>query len=82
MNRGFREADALATLIAGALYDEDHRPSRFERFEQAQLAEWQRLFGLRAPAGDWLSAGDLAPCLPATGGELSTLSKVLGVRLE
>lgn len=82
MNRGFREVEALATLIAGALYDEDHRPGRFDRFEQAQQEEWRRLFGLAAPLGEWMPAGELAPCLPASGSELEALCALLGVRLE
>jgi len=78
MNRGFCEAEALAGLIASALYDEDHRPSAFERFEGAQRAEWQRLFGLEpaTPDAGWPGA-ELSPCLPATGQDLAVLTRQL-----
>ena len=82
MNRGFSEAAALAELMAGALYDEDHRPGRFDRFEQAQQDEWRRLFGLAAPAGQTMAIAEIAPCLPASGRELEALAAVLGIRLE
>jgi 2-polyprenyl-6-methoxyphenol hydroxylase-like FAD-dependent oxidoreductase len=82
MNRGFAEAAALAELIAGALYDDDHRPGRFDRFEQAQQDEWRRLFGLSAPAGQSMAIAEIAPCLPASGPELEALAAELGIVLE
>lgn len=82
MNRGFIEAAALAELIASALYDEDHRPGLFDRFEQAQQDEWRRLFGLSAPAGQSMAIAEIVPCLPASGPELEALAAELGMRLE
>lgn len=73
MNRGFCEASALAKLIAGALYDADHHDSAFERFERDQRGEWQRLFGLSAQAVSAAFGADLAPCLPASGGDFEAL---------
>lgn len=81
MNRGFIEAAGLADLIAGALYDEDHRIGRFDRFQQAQQDEWHRLFGLSAPP-QTMAIADIAPCLPASGPELEALAAELGLRLE
>ena len=74
MNRGFCEADGLATLIASALYDDDHRPDLFERFEREQQAEWERLFGLRPEAtlAMWQEA-ELVSSLPASGADLDVL---------
>lgn len=77
MNRGFCEASALARLIAGALYDAEHRESAFERFEREQRNEWQRLFGLSAQAMPAVLGAELAPCLPASGGDFEALAAQL-----
>jgi 2-polyprenyl-6-methoxyphenol hydroxylase-like FAD-dependent oxidoreductase len=74
MNRGFSEGRALAGIIAGALYDGQHRYDRFERYEREQSSEWCRLLGT---AGGEQSASpvqrQLVTSLPATGPDLDAM---------
>jgi 2-polyprenyl-6-methoxyphenol hydroxylase-like FAD-dependent oxidoreductase len=77
MNRGFCEAGELARLIAAVLYDADPGEQGFERFERAQRSEWRRLFGLSPEAMPGSLGADLAPCLPASGGDFEALAAML-----
>ena len=83
MNRGFCEARALATALAGELFGSHTDNLAFRRFESEQRAEWGRLFGVhpRNVASRWPLA-ELAPCLPASGNDFEALLDQLADRAE
>jgi len=85
MNVGIREGCELAHLIVGAL--RNGKQEELEAFNASRLAEWRFLLGkdpgLQAKAGTdpWIAAraARLLPCLPASGADLRTLAKQLGL---
>lgn len=88
MNVGFREAHALAGILAGNLGD-GATAERLETYNQERLAEWRQLLGLasRPSAGPgtdpWIAgrADRLLSCLPASGPELTQLAQQLDVHV-
>lgn len=86
MNRGFREVYELATAVSRELFDPQpvSRPfARFARFEREQQAEWVRLFGMwRQDAPTPWHVSELAPCMPASGGDFEALIEQLGAAAQ
>jgi 2-polyprenyl-6-methoxyphenol hydroxylase-like FAD-dependent oxidoreductase len=73
MNRGFCEAERLSASIASDLFDAPAE-LQFQQFERDQHTEWLRLFGLGPqPTPTSWPWNEVAPCVPASGGDFERL---------
>ncbi|MHC5063941.1 MAG: FAD-dependent oxidoreductase [Planctomycetota bacterium] len=88
MNVGLREARDLASKIAGIIHDGDPL-STLESYGEERRAEWRKLLGIEARiepleyVPPWLAnkTDALLASMPASGKDLTVLSKQLGLKI-